>query len=112
LIIQLDFKDTSQIDLSVIVCSLSLIDSDTTDDRNVVQRPKRKNAVPGTGINSKGDYYLNLIGTKASTAAALHDPEDKQQKYFAVFHDLRIRVSGLYRIKCIVCDIQKYVVIN
>jgi hypothetical protein len=44
-----------------------LIDSVTTDDRNVVQRPKRKTAIPGTGINSNGDYYLNLIGKKVST---------------------------------------------
>jgi hypothetical protein len=112
LIIQVDFKDTSQVDPSAIVCSLSLIDSETTDDRNAVQRPKRKNATPGTGINSNGDYYFNLIGTKTSTAAALYDPEDKQHKYFVVFHDLRIRVRGLYRIKCTICDIQKYYCFN
>jgi hypothetical protein len=95
------------IDTSQIVCSIGLLDSTSMDDRSVVQRPARKNATPGTGMNASGDFYINLIGTKVATPTKLIDPADNLQKYFVSFHDLRVRVNGLYRINCMICDMSR-----
>lgn len=66
----------------------------------MVQRPARKNAIPGTGINLGGDFYFNLLGGRISQAWHLIDPIDQQFRYFFVFPDLKIRAREQYRLNC------------
>jgi hypothetical protein len=91
---------------SLFTCHIQLVDSTGINDRSVVKRPPRKNIIARNGVpDSDCDYYQNLEGTKAVSSIFLFDPIDNKKKHFIVFPDLRIRIKGIYRLKCTVFDL-------
>jgi hypothetical protein len=71
--------------LQNMICNVTLIDSDSLDDRTIIQRPSRKNAIPGTGMNENGDYFINLLGNRVALDTRLLDPINRNYKYFFNF---------------------------
>lgn len=102
LIIQIESSLENQEILQNMICNVTLIDSESLDDRTIVQRPSRKNAIPGTGMNENGDYYINLLGNRVALATRLLDPINRNYKYFFNFPDLKVRVRGRYRFNCMI----------
>jgi hypothetical protein len=50
----------------------------------------------------------SVAGNRTSNAIILNDPKDGKPALFFIFPDVSLRVTGVYRFKCVVLDLQRY----
>ena len=90
------------------VCIVSLLQHDSQHDISCIspyglKLPKALNEYRETLKISA------LAGECTSAGIVLNDPEDGLAKIFFTFPDLSSRIIGTYQLKCIVVDIQQYI---
>jgi hypothetical protein len=96
-----------------LICHVLLLDANTNDIQTTINTLGAKKMRNRNGIEEQLDSATtNMSGQKTATPLFLCDPLEQQEKLFFVFHDLCIRVKGEYKLKCIIMDMNRYLLLT